>query len=105
MSETAVQSWKCVFKDVLSRKEFGSALRLFKEYEFFVYSIVDSKRVKLSGKADYTIGHSAGKNVYDKEPSKELYLISAEAKREWPDDSYWQCVAQTAALHKYCKDA
>jgi hypothetical protein len=92
-------------KDILSRKEFGSALRLFPEYEFFVTSIVDSKPIKLSGKADYTIGHSAGKDIFDKEPSKELHLIAAEAKREWPDESYWQCVAQTAALHKSRKDA
>ena len=60
----------------------------------------DSRLIRLSGKADYTIGHSAGKDIFDREPSKELHLIAAEAKRDWPDESYWQCIAQTAALHK-----
>ena len=94
------------FKDVLSRDEFGSALRVFPEYDFCVNSMEDSGNpVKLSGKADYTIGHSAGKDIFDCEPSKELHLIAAEAKREWPGESYWQCIAQTAALHKSRKDA
>jgi hypothetical protein len=62
--------------------------------------ILTSSLLEISGK----IGHSAGKDIIDKEPSKELHLIAAEAKPQLQDDSYWQCVAQTAALHKYRKD-
>lgn len=92
-------------RDVLNREEFGSALRVFTEYEFCITSMEDSRLIRLSGKADYTIGHSAGKDIFDREPSKELHLIAAEAKRDWPDESYWQCIAQTAALHKSRKQA
>ncbi len=93
------------FRDVLSREEFGSALCVFPEYEFCVTSTEDSRPIRLSGKADYTIGHSAGKDLFDTEPSKELHLIAAEAKRDWPEESYWQCIAQTAALHMSRKEA
>jgi hypothetical protein len=93
------------FRDVLSREEFGSALRVFPEYKFCVTSTEDSRPVRLSGKADYTIGHSASKDMFEREPSMESHLVAAEAKRDWPEESYWQCIVQTAALHKSRKDA
>ncbi len=92
-------------RDVLNREEFGSALRIFHEFEFLITSTEDSRLIRLSGKADYTIGHSAGKDIFDCEPSKELHLIAAEANRDWPDESYWECIAQIAALHKSRKQA
>ena len=68
------------FRDVLSREEFSSALRVFPEYEFCLTSTDGSRPIRLSGKADYTIGHSSGNDLFDIEPSKELHLIAAEAK-------------------------
>ncbi len=103
--------WRTVldnlFRDVLSRKEFSSVLLVFPEYEFCVPTIMDSRPIRHSGKADYTIRHSACKNVLEKELSQELelYLIAAVAKRDWLEESYWHCMAQTAALEKSLKDA
>jgi hypothetical protein len=93
--------------DILSRKEFRNALGIYTEYEFSVSALSDTaEKFQLSGVADYTIGRSEkSRRLFGKDPPKELHLIAAEAKREWPNESYWQCVAQTAALYKSRKDA
>jgi hypothetical protein len=93
--------------DILSRDEFRNALGLYPEYEFSVSALSDTaEKFQLSGVADYTIGRSdKTTRLLGKEPPKELHLVAAEAKRDWPDESFWQCVAQTAALYKSRKDA
>ena len=93
-------------RDIVHREEFRRSLRIFPEMEFEVKSVSESAEpMKLSGVADYTIGHHANKGLFEPEPQKELHLVAVEAKRDWAEDSYWQCVAQVAALHKSRKDA
>jgi hypothetical protein len=91
---------------VVTRGEFRSQLRIFPEFEYSVSELdVSSQPLTLSGKADYILGHACGKDIFDKEPPKEVHLVAAEAKRDGLDDNYWQCVAQVAALHKSRKAA
>ena len=92
-------------RDILSREEFRHGLRIFPEMEFEVKSISESEPLKLSGVADYTIGHHGNKGMFELEPRKELHLVAVEAKRNWAEEAYWQYVAQVAALYKSRKDA
>jgi hypothetical protein len=92
-------------RDIVHREEFRRGLRIFPEMEFEVQSVNESAEpMKLSGIADYTIGHHANKGLFEPEPDKELHLVAVEAKRDWAEDSYWQYVAQVAALYKSRKD-
>ena len=93
--------------DILIREEFKNALRIYPEYEYSVSAQSDTAELfQLSGVADYTVGRrDRTTNFRSKVPPKELHLIAAEAKRDFPDESFWQCVAQTAALYKSRKDA
>ena len=91
---------------VVTMSEFRSQLRIFPEFEYSVTELdVSSQPLTLPGKADYTIGHACGRDIFDKEPPKEVHLVAAEAKHDGLDDNYWQCVAQAAALHKSRKEA
>jgi hypothetical protein len=92
-------------RDVLSREEFRRGLRIFPGLEFEVKSVSESEPLKLSGVADYTIGHHTSKGIFELDPGKELHLVAVEAKRDWAEDAYWKCVAQVAALYKSRKDA
>ena len=90
----------------MTMEEFRSQLRVFTEFEYSVTELDESSQLlALTGKADYTIGHSCGRDIFDKEPPKEVHLVAAEAKREGLDENYWQCVAQVTALHKSRKVA
>ena len=93
--------------DVVSREQFRNALGIHPEYEFSVRAFSDAgEQSQLSGVADYAIGRSERTSrLSGKDPQKEFHLIVAEAKRDWPNESFWQCVAQTAALYKARKDA
>ena len=91
---------------VVTMEEFRSQLRIFPEFEYSVTELDESSQpLSLSGKADYTIGHSCGRDIFDKEPPKEVHLIAGEAMRDGLEENFWQCVAQAAALHKARKDA
>jgi len=37
-------------------------------------------------------------------PPKDSRLIVFEAKKDWPNDSHWQCIAEAATLCKTRKD-
>jgi hypothetical protein len=91
---------------VVTVGEFRSQLRIFPEFEYSVTQLDESSQpLSLSGKADYTIGHSCGRDIFDKEPPKEVHLVACEAKRDGLEENFWQCVAQAAALHKARKVA
>ena len=91
-------------RDVVGREEFKQ-LQVFTEYEISLKAVDErSQLLCLSGKADYTVGHSCA-DIFDKGPPKESHLIAVEGKRDGLEENYWQCVAQTAALHKARKDA
>ena len=93
--------------DIVSREQFRNALGIHPEYEFSVRAFSDAgEQSQLSGVADYAIGRSERTSrLSGKDPQKEFHLLVAEAKRDWPNESFWQCVAQTAALYKARKDA
>jgi hypothetical protein len=91
--------------DVLYRREFNELLRIFPEIRMEVSNIVGNKNRKIVGDIDYTIGFSSGLDIFDKASGKELHLVAIEAKVNWGLSDYWQCVAETATLHKSRKDA
>ena len=91
-------------RDVLARKEFRSKLRLFAEFEFSVTGRnSNAQSIKLSGIADYVIGQSIV-DIFDMPHPNEFQLVAVEAKCVLDRCSYWQCVAEAAALHKIRKD-
>jgi hypothetical protein len=59
---------------------------------------------KLNGDVNYTIGHAGNNDLNDYSPPKDSHLIVLEAKKDWPNESLWQCVAEAATLHKIRKD-
>ncbi len=64
-------------------------------------SVGDSgETFKLSGVADYSVGRHTNLGMFGPESCKELHLVAVEAKSDWAEDSYWQCVAQVAALYR-----
>jgi hypothetical protein len=91
-------------RDVLAREEFGSKLRLFAEFELSVTGRNSTAQpIKLSGIADYVIGQSIV-DIFDKPHSNEFQLVAVEAKCLLDPGSFWQCVAEAAALHKMRKE-
>lgn len=92
-------------RDIVARVEFNSMLRIFCELSMAVETRVGNKKRVLSGNHDYTIGHAGKKDVDNYSPPKDSHLIVVEAKKEWPDDSIWQCLAEAAAVHKTRKDS
>ncbi len=66
---------------------------------------VGNKKRKIVGDTDYTIGLGKGYNIFGKTPPVELHLVAIEAKVDWGESDYWQCVAETATLYKSRKDA
>ncbi len=66
---------------------------------------VGNKKRKIAGNTDYTIGLGKGYHIFGKAPPVELHLVAIEAKVDWGQSDYWQCVAETATLYKSRKDA
>jgi hypothetical protein len=91
--------------DILSRSEFDQSLKVFPEIRMEVTQIVGHKKRRIVGDTDYTVGFGKGMDIFGKAPPKELHLVAIEAKTAWDENSYWQCVAETATLYKSRKDA
>lgn len=96
--------------DIICRPEFKKSLRVFPEIRMQVIGTHGNKRRKLVGDTDYTIGfakRSDGEplDIFGKTAPKELHLLAIEAKCAWDKSDYWQCVAETATLHKIRKDS
>jgi hypothetical protein len=94
------------FQDVVGREEFHSELRIFCELSLTTAATtVGNKRLKLTGKHDYTIGHAGGLNIREYSVAPDSHIIAVEAKKAWDDTDIWQCIAEAAALYKTRKDA
>jgi hypothetical protein len=88
-------------RDIVARDEFDK-MRIFCELNL---SVLDaSKKRKLNGDIDYTIGHAGNMPLDEYSPPKDSHLIVFEAKKDWPNESIWQCVAEAATLHKTRKE-
>lgn len=88
-------------RDIVARDEFDK-MRIFCELNM---SVVDENRTKkLNGDVDYTIGHAGGMPIDQYFPPNDSHLIVFEAKKDWPNDSHWQCIAEAATLYKTRKD-
>jgi hypothetical protein len=88
-------------RDVIVRDEFDK-MRIFCELNM---SVVDENRTKkLNGDVDYTIGYAGDMPIDQYFPPEDSHLIVFEAKKDWPNDSHWQCIAQAATLYKTRKD-
>jgi hypothetical protein len=88
-------------RDVVSRDEFNK-MRIFCELN--MTAVEANRKRKLNGDIDYTIGHAGNMPLDEYSPPKDSHLIVFEAKKDWPNDSVWQCVAEAATLHKIRKD-
>lgn len=88
-------------RDVVARDEFNP-MRIFCELNL---STVDENRTKrLNGDVDYTIGHAGGMAIDQYFPPEDSHLIVFETKKDWPNDSHWQCIAEAATLYKTRKE-
>jgi hypothetical protein len=56
-------------------------------------------RQRLTGKADYTIGWHSVNQIDGREPSRELHIVTIEAKALLLPSHYVQCIAEMAALY------
>jgi hypothetical protein len=95
---------------VIGHKYFAKKLRLSTDVVFSVAGSVikeNNKKLKqcLTGQVDYIIYPSKPGQPHDEVSEKQAHLITVEAKKEWPDASFRQCVAEAAAIHKARKDA
>jgi hypothetical protein len=85
--------------EIILLPEFRNALRIFPELDMSVESH-GSNGGRLRGKTDYTVGFSNGANILENKLYRELHLVAIEAKNHMDHKDLWQCVAETAALHK-----
>jgi hypothetical protein len=93
-----------VIRDVVAREEFAGQLRIFCDLPTTVESTAGSKKRKLSGAHDYTIGYVNDEDIHSKWPPLESQIIIVEAKKAWDEDGVWRCIAETSALFKTRKD-
>ncbi|KAI9088730.1 hypothetical protein DFS34DRAFT_565305, partial [Phlyctochytrium arcticum] len=84
-------------RDVVARNEFHKKMRIFCELPLTSVNENGKKRQKLSGRTDYSIGHS-NMNIKDMAPPSETHLIAVEAKQARQDDDIWQGIAEVASL-------
>ena len=91
--------------DIILRKEFGGALRIFPELQVTVVETNGPKKRKLSGVTDYTVGFGKGKDIFDNTIPREVHLVAVEAKTSIGQQDLWQCVAEAASLYKTRVDA
>ncbi len=91
--------------DIILREEFGGALRIFPELQVSVVETKGSKKRKLKGITDYTIGFGNGKDIFDNAIPPEVHMVAVEAKPSIGEQDTWQCVAETSSLYKIRVDA
>ena len=95
--------------DIVGSLPFLGTLKIFTELKLTVSSsqvIEDTgKKRRLNGFSDYTIGFGKNLDIFDEVPPKELHLVAVEAKCNFLETDFWQCVAETAVLYKSRKDA
>jgi hypothetical protein len=91
--------------DIILREEFLGALRIFPELKVSVVETKGSKKRKLNGIIDYTVGFGKGKDIFDNTIPREVHLVAVEAKTSIGEQDLWQCVAEAASLYKTRVDA
>ncbi|KAI3637722.1 hypothetical protein MIR68_004371 [Amoeboaphelidium protococcarum] len=91
--------------DIILREEFGGDLRIFPELQVTVVQTNGTKKRKLSGVTDYTVGFGKGKDIFDNTIPREVHLVAVEAKTSKGEQDLWQCVAEAASLYKTRVDA
>ncbi|KAI9344415.1 hypothetical protein BDR26DRAFT_857784 [Obelidium mucronatum] len=92
--------------DIVDNEDFNDSLKIYPELPLEVIATFGTKKRKLGGQVDYTVGYKKkNANIFSKAPPKELHLAAVEAKVDLSENDYWQCVAETAALYKSRKDA
>jgi hypothetical protein len=82
-------------RDILARKEFSSYFRVFSN----LHMSAQTGSEQLWGSADLVIGPSQC-DEFSSLSSKNLHIIATDASIAWCRESYWQCVAAAATLHK-----
>ena len=91
--------------DIIHRPEFEGDLRLFPELELSVTETNGTKKRKLNGRTDYTIGFGKGKDNLSKSIPREVHLVAVEAKTSIGILDLLQCIAEAATLYKIRVDA
>ncbi len=82
-------------RDILARKEFSSYFRVFSNLQMSA----QTGSAQLWGSADVVIGSSHCDEFADF-TSRDLHIVATDASLDWCRESYWQCVAAAATLHK-----
>jgi hypothetical protein len=82
-------------RDILARKEFSSYFRVFSGLQLSACNA----SAQLWGSADMVIGSSHCDEFSNHAP-RNLHIVAVEASLSWCRESYWQCVAAAATLHK-----
>jgi hypothetical protein len=94
-----------ILGDIILRPEFNGILRIFPELEVSVLETNGSKKRRLNGRTDYTVGFAKGKDMFDFAIPPAMHLVAVEAKTNIGDRDLWQCVAEAATLYKIRVDA
>jgi hypothetical protein len=85
---------------------FQDTLRIYPDFQSKAKSVNGKKAKILEGKADYVEGYGKDVDICDKQVPRDMHLVVFETKRsDFDCEKWWQCIAQTAALHKILKDA
>jgi hypothetical protein len=85
-------------RDILARKEFSSYFRVLSNLQMSA----QTGSAQLWGSADVAIG-SSHCDEFSNFSSRDLHIVATDASLDWGRESYWQCVAAAATLHKMRK--
>jgi hypothetical protein len=95
-----------ILSDIILRPEFEGTLRIFPDLEVIAVQTNGSKKRKLTGKADYTVGLAREINIFDKVFPCEAHLVVMQIREdEREEDWEQQCIPEVASLHKNRVDA
>ncbi|RKP21576.1 hypothetical protein ROZALSC1DRAFT_519, partial [Rozella allomycis CSF55] len=105
-SEASQRTYIDLFlRDVVARLEFQQRLKIFCELSMGVSNEQGSKKIKLSGRCDYTIGHTRPTALDFGSHPNDIHLLTVEAKEAWINKDCLQCIAEMATVYKSRKDA
>ena len=64
-----------------------------------------TKKRRITGRTDYTVGFGKGIDVFDITIPREVHMVAVQEKASISGQDIWQCVTQAASLYKTRLDA
>ena len=86
--------------DIIHRPEFEGNLRIFPELELSVTETSGTKKLKLNGRTEYTIGFGKGKDNLSKWIPREVHLVAVEAKTRIGISDLLQCIDEAVQIER-----